>query len=71
MHSENKQQIKSFQDLIVYQNLYKAMVLVHTKIIPSLPKEEKFDLCDQMRRASKAGPSLLAEGFAKRLQKRQ
>ena len=70
-NGENKKSIKSFQDLIVYQNLYKAMVLVHTKIMPSLPKEERFDLIDQMRRASKAGPALIAEGFAKRYQKRQ
>ena len=69
---ENKNKtIKSFQDLIVYQNLYKLMVLSHTKIIKSLPKEERFDLIDQVRRASKAGPALIAEGFAKRYQKRQ
>jgi four helix bundle protein len=66
-----RQQIKSFKDLIVYQNLYQAMVIVLTKIIPNLPKEEKFDLADQMRRASKAGPALLAEGFAKRYQIKQ
>ena len=47
------------------------MVVVHTEIIISLPKEEKFNLVDQMRRASKAGPALIAEGFAKRYQKRQ
>lgn len=70
-NSKNYKPIKSFRDLIVYQNLYKAMVLIHTKIIPSLPKEEKFDLVDQMRRASKAAPALIAEGFAKRYQKRQ
>ena len=63
--------IKNFTDLIVYQNLYRAMVLVITKVLPTLPKEEKFDLVDQMRRASKAGPALLAEGFAKRYQIRQ
>lgn len=57
--------------MVVYQNLYKAMVVVHTKIISTLPKEERFDLVDQMRRASKAGPALIAEGFAKRYQKRQ
>lgn len=66
-----RKQIKSFKDLIVYQNLYQAMILVLTKIIPNLPKEEKLDLADQMRRASKAGPALLAEGFAKRYQTRQ
>lgn len=47
--------IKSFQDLKIYQNLYKAMILILTKVITCLPKEEKFDLIDQMRRASKAG----------------
>lgn len=63
--------IKTFQDLEVYQNLYKAMVLVHTKIVPRLPKEEKFDLSDQMNRASKGAPALIAEGFAKRYQVKQ
>jgi len=65
------QTIKTFQDLVVYQNLYKAMILVHQQIVPALPKEEKFDLVDQMKRASKAAPSLIAEGFAKRYQIRQ
>jgi four helix bundle protein len=63
--------IKSFQDLEVYQNLYRAMKLVLIKVIPTLPKEEKYDLGDQMRRACKAGPALIAEGFAKRYQKQQ
>lgn len=44
------------------------MITVHLQIIPSLPKDEKFDLVDQMRRASKAAPALIAEGFAKRYQ---
>lgn len=63
--------IKTFQDLVVYQNLYKAMKIVITEIIPKLPKEEKYDLAAQMRRGTKAGPALIAEGFAKRYQKRQ
>lgn len=66
-----KNTITTFQDLIVYQNLYKVMKLVLQKIVPKLPKEEKYDLADQLRRASKAAPALLAEGFAKRYQKRQ
>ena len=66
----NKKIIKSFRDLDVYQNLYKAMILVLTKILPKLPNEEKFDLKDQMRRACKAGPALIAEGFAKKYQKK-
>jgi len=67
----NYKPIKSFQDLVVYQNLYKAMIIVHQQVVPKLPKEERFDLTDQMRRASKAALALIAEGFAKRYQKRQ
>lgn len=67
----NRKTIKSFQDLEVYQRLYKAMILVHKEIVPKLPKEEKFDLGDQMKRASKGAPALIAEGFAKRYQVKQ
>lgn len=70
MEEKQNKTIKSFRDLRVYQNLYKAMKTILTKIIPFLPREEKYDLVDQMRRASKAGPALIAEGFAKRYQKR-
>lgn len=55
----------------MFIDLYQAMVFVHKDIISSLPKEEKFDLVSQMRRASKAAPALVAEGFAKRYQIRQ
>lgn len=40
-----------------------------TKIVPKLPGSEKYDLRDQMSRASKAAPRLIAEGYAKRHQK--
>jgi len=67
---KKRKPIRSFRDLRIYQNLYRAMIIVLTKIIPKLPSEEKFDLKDQMRRACKAAPALIAEGFAKRYQKR-
>jgi len=62
--------IRTFQDLRAYQSLYKAMLVVHKDICPTLPKEEKFNLVSQMRRASKGAPALIAEGFAKRYQKK-
>ncbi len=77
MKVENRKQrykyktIRTFQDLDVYQNIYKAMKKVMLEIIPSLPKEERYDLIDQMRRCCKASLALIAEGFAKRYQKRQ
>ena len=70
MENNKNKPIRSFRDLHVYQNLYKAMILVLTKIVPKLPREEKYDLTSQMRRACKAGPALIAEGFAKRYQKK-
>ena len=63
--------IKTFKDLRVYQNLYSAMIQIHKKVVPTLPQEEKYDLAPQMRRASKGAPALVAEGFAKRYQKKQ
>ena len=61
---------RSFQDLRVYQNLYKAMVTVLTKIVPKLPKEEKYDLGSQMSRACKSPAALIAEGYAKKHHKK-
>jgi len=38
--------------------------------VPNVPKEEKYDLADQMRRACKSAPALIAEGYAKKNYKR-
>lgn len=62
--------IRNFTDLEVYQSTYEASVIVLTEIIPKLPKCEQFDLADQLRRSVKAIPRLIAEGFAKRHQKK-
>jgi four helix bundle protein len=61
--------IKSYKDLDVYQNAYRASILVMTKILPTLPESEKYDLKDQLSRSCKAVPRLIAEGYAKRHQK--
>ena len=65
----NKKLIKSFRDLEVYQNTYKASIVIMKKVIPKLPPSEKFDLADQLSRACKAIPRLITEGYAKRHQK--
>jgi len=62
--------IKSYTDLDVYQRSYKLSVIICTKVVIKLPKEEKFDLVDQIRRSCKAIPRLIAEGFWKRHQKK-
>ncbi len=62
-----RKRIRSFTDLEVYQNTYYASVTVLTKILLKLPKSERFDLVDQLRRSAKAIPRLIAEGFQKYL----
>jgi four helix bundle protein len=66
---QNNNPIKSFKDLEVYQNTYKLMLIVMKEIIPKLPDSEKYDLKDQLSRACKSIPRLIAEGYAKRHQK--
>jgi four helix bundle protein len=69
MEDTIKKSIKSFRDLDVYQNSYKAMVLMMKEIIFKLPNSEKYDLVDQLSRSCKAVPRLIAEGYAKRHQR--
>ena len=67
--AEGKNPIKSFRDLEVYQNSYKAMLIVMKNLLLKLPENEKFDLKDQLSRSCKAIPRLIAEGYAKKHQK--
>ena len=62
--------IRSFYDLEVYRNTYQAALIVFKRILPKLPKEERYDLNSQLRRSSKAVPRLIAEAYSKRYQKK-
>lgn len=58
--------ITTFKDLEVYQNTYKAAILVATQIIPRLSLEEQRNLGSQMRRSSKAILAIIAESYARK-----
>ena len=58
----------SFYDLEVYRNTSEAAVIVIQKILPKLPREERFDLDSQLRRSAKEVPRLIAEAYSKRFQ---
>src|SRR4030042_1507002 len=67
---EEKKRITSFKDLEVYQLAYQLCIEIMKEILPKFPESEKYDLKDQLGRSTKAIPRLIAEGYAKRHQKR-
>lgn len=56
--------IRTFKDLIVWQKAY-ALVLKLYKVTKHFPAEEKFGIISQIRRASIAIPSNIAEGYGR------
>ena len=70
MDKEEKEPLKNFQDLKVYQSSYNASLKIMKGFVPKLPDIEKNDLCVQMSRSCKAIPRLIAEGYAKKHQKK-
>jgi len=56
-----------YKDLIVYQKVYKLAMDIFEES-KKFPPEEKFSLTNQIRRASRAVCTNLAEGYRKRLQ---
>jgi four helix bundle protein len=56
---------KSFQDLIVWQKAHGFVLLVYEGT-RKFPKEERYGLTSQFRRAAVSIPANIAEGFRKR-----
>jgi four helix bundle protein len=62
----NKQgKAERFEDLEVWKKAHKLVLGIY-KLTRDFPKEEKFGLVSQMRRAVVSIPANLAEGFKKR-----
>ena len=53
---------QSFETLKVWQMSHQLMLDIHQKLLPLLPKEEKYGLVDQIRRSSKSVGANIAEG---------
>ena len=61
---EDKKKIKSFTDLRAWQEAHKLVLLIY-ETTKDFPKDEKFGLIDQIRRAAISISSNIAEGFSK------
>ncbi len=60
--------ITSFTDLIVWQEGHILVVEIY-KITKTFPKEEKYSMTDQMRRAASSVTANIAEGFGRKTYK--
>ena len=69
LRMEGQSPIRGFRDLDVYKSSYEGAIIIAHQILPKLPQAEKYDLTDQLSRASKAIPRLIAKGYGKKHQK--
>jgi len=56
---------KGFQGLEVWQKARQLMIVVHKRIAPLLPPEEKWDVAHQIRSPSKSVMANIAEGYGR------
>jgi four helix bundle protein len=57
--------LKNYRELLVWQKSYRLCIEVY-KITRGFPKEEKFGLTSQIRRAAVSIPSNIAEGYGRK-----
>ena len=60
-----REPIKHYRDLLVYQQAYRAALTV-SKLTRTFPRSEQFELAHQMRTAARSDPANIAEGWARR-----
>lgn len=56
---------QGFESLKVWQKAHALMLDIHKELVPLLPKDEKYNLADQIRRSSKSIAANIAEGYGR------
>lgn len=62
---DNMEEVKTYRDLEVWQLSMDLMVSVYS-LVRLLPREERFELVSQLKRAAMSIPSNIAEGWGRR-----
>ena len=70
LNTQHSTNMFTYRNLKVYQNSQSLVIEIY-KLLNKFPKEEKFALCDQLRRAVTSVPSNIAEGFGRFSKKEQ
>ena len=58
--------VKNYTDLLVYRQAYRLTLRVST-FSRTMPRDEQFELCRQLRRSPRSRAANIVEGWAKRL----
>ena len=61
----NRAAVRSFEDLDCWKACRELRLFVAREIVPSLPKDERFRLGDQLVRAARSTTANLAEGYGR------
>ena len=61
---DNYQKIKTFRDLISWQEGHNLVLMIY-EVTKTFPREEAFGLTTQLRRAAVSCTSNIAEGFSR------
>ncbi len=65
MNTNDDESLHGLEKLLAWQKARELMVFVHKQIVPALPRDEKWDLADQIRRSSKSAMANIAEGHGR------
>ena len=61
---DEQKNYKSFEELKCWQSCIKIRIFI-SELVKSYPKEEKFNLVDNMKRAARSTTHNIAEGFGR------
>jgi len=65
MDSPDRPSIRTFEDLECWRSCREIRLFITRKILPVLPKEERYRLGDQVLRAARSATANIAEGYGR------